>query len=175
MPSALTQTIRSRGFALCVHAGLWLLLYLAVTHLNGKAPDQPQTSSYSAPAQTPIPAAQLENLFLAAQATKPPGFTNAFNPFYTRYFVPPTAPPPPAPTTRKIEVTYQGFFETTGSLRRAMVKLTEGFFTVRIGAPLATNLFVADATMQTLTLTNLSGQTNVLRLNTRQELEVPIK
>ena len=37
------------------------------------------------------------------------------------------------------------------------------------------NLFVADATMQNLTLTNSAAQTNILVLNTKKPLEVPIQ
>jgi hypothetical protein len=44
-----------------------------------------------------------------------------------------------------------------------------------IGARIATNLFIADATMQALTLTNLAVQTNILPLNVKQELVVPIQ
>jgi hypothetical protein len=39
----------------------------------------------------------------------------------------------------------------------------------------ATNLFVLDATIQTLTLTNTCSQTNVLALNVKQIVEVPLK
>jgi hypothetical protein len=43
------------------------------------------------------------------------------------------------------------------------------------GAPITTNLFVADASMQNLLLTNLNGQTNLILLNSKQQIEVPIK
>jgi hypothetical protein len=44
-----------------------------------------------------------------------------------------------------------------------------------VGGRIANDLFVADAAMQTLTLTNAAAQTNVLALNTKKTVEVPVK
>ena len=84
-------------------------------------------------------------------------------------------PAAPVPTTRKIEVTYQGFYESGDGPRQVIVKVGEAFIVAPIGARVATNLFVSTATMQTLTLTNLAAQTNILSLNTKKEIEVPIQ
>ena len=46
---------------------------------------------------------------------------------------------------------------------------------IPVGGIVVTNLFVVEAAMQTLTLTNTAVQTNVLLLNTKQVVEVPIK
>jgi len=43
-----------------------------------------------------------------------------------------------------------------------------------LGAHVSTNWFVADASFQALTLTNSTGQTTVLPLNVKKEIEVPI-
>ena len=48
------------------------------------------------------------------------------------------------------------------------------FIVAPIGGTVATKLFVADATMQTLTLTNHNAQTNVVPLNSKKEFEVPL-
>ena len=44
-----------------------------------------------------------------------------------------------------------------------------------IGAKVVSNLFVAQATMQTLTLTNPAALTNILSVNTKKEIEIPIR
>ena len=44
-----------------------------------------------------------------------------------------------------------------------------------IGRQIATELFIADATIQALTLTNLAAQTNIVALNTNKEIKVPIQ
>jgi hypothetical protein len=49
------------------------------------------------------------------------------------------------------------------------------FVVAVIGAPITTNLFVADASLQSLLLTNHVAQTNLLPLNVKKEIEVPIK
>jgi hypothetical protein len=172
MPPIVKKTIRSRWFAGCVHAGLWLLLYLAVTHLGGRVPEVRDANAAAAALQSPAPVGGLERLFAPEAWPRSLVDTNALNPFFTRYFVPP-APPPP--TTRKIEVTYQGFYQTGEGPKHTMFKLGEAYQVAPIGARIATNLFIADATMQALTLTNPAAQTNILPLNVKKELEVPIQ
>ena len=44
-----------------------------------------------------------------------------------------------------------------------------------IGTQIATELFIADATIQALTLTNVAAQTNIIGLNTNKEIIIPIK
>jgi len=172
---SLTQSLRSRWFVAAVHAGFWLLLYLAATSFGGKAPEFREAEAASTPAQSPAPVAKLEQLFAPGVWPKAVADTNTLNPFFTRHFIPPPTPAPPPPTTRKIEVTYQGFYQTGDGPKHALLKLGEALSFAPIGARVATNLFVAAATMQALTLTNLAGQTNVLLLNTKKEIEVPIQ
>ncbi|NOS69076.1 MAG: hypothetical protein HOP33_04015 [Verrucomicrobia bacterium] len=45
---------------------------------------------------------------------------------------------------------------------------------VPTGGRVTTNLFILDPGMQTLTLTNSAAQTNVIMLNTKKEVEVPL-
>lgn len=173
MPPALVQTLRSRGFAWCVHLALWVLLYLVITKVGGYTPGFHEETGIGTPAQSPVPVATLASLFAPTSWPKPAVGTNSFNPFYTRYFVP-AAPPPPA-TTRKIDVTYQGFYEAGDGPKNIIVKVDDAFVIARPGSLIATNLYVAQASMQSLTLTNLSAQTNLLLLDAKKELEVPLK
>jgi hypothetical protein len=166
------KTLRSRWFVVCMHASLWLLVYLALTHLGGRAPDFREAEADATTPQSLAPVAGLERLFSPGIWPKLLTDTNRLNPFFTPYFIPP-APPPPA-TTRKIEVTYQGFYQTGDDVKRAIFKVGESFTVAPIGARVATNLFIAEATMQTLTLTNLGAQTNILPLNTKKEIVVPM-
>lgn len=173
MVTPLMQTLRSRWFALGVHLGLWCVFYLAVTHLGGKTPQFRIAESGTVPAPVPVPVAKMDSLFAAAQW--PGAATNDLNPFFTKYFAPVPSPKPPAPTTRKIEVTYQGFYQAGDDIKHAVVKVASDFVVASIGAPIATNLFVADAGLQNLVLTNLTAQTNLLLLNAKKEIEIPIK
>jgi hypothetical protein len=172
MPPIVKKTLRSRWFVAGVHACLWLLLYLAVTNLGGKAPDFHEADAVTNPPQSPAPVAGLERLFSPGVWPGTLIETNALNPFFTRYFVPPTPPPP---TTRKIEVTYQGFYRSGDSLSQTIFKLDDAYIVAPIGAKIATDLFIAEATVQALTLTNLAAQTNIVPLNAKREIIVPIR
>jgi hypothetical protein len=176
MQSIATQTLRSRWLAFLVHASLWVVLYLTIRNMGGRAPEYRESNSFSVPAQSLAPVAKLGSLFATNIVLGFSTDANLQNPFYTTHFVPPPTPaPPPPPTTRKIPATYLGFYISADGPKHAILKLPEGFFVARLGTPVATNTFVADATMQTLTLTNLAAQTNLLQLNTQTDIEVPIK
>jgi len=62
-----------------------------------------------------------------------------------------------------------------GAAKKTMVRISDAFMVTPVGGLFVTNLFVADATMQTLTLTNTSGQTNLLPMNVKSIVEVPLK
>ena len=172
MPPIFKRALRNRWFTVSVHAGLWLLLYLAVMNLRGKAPEYRDAEGVAGPQRSLVPVTALERLFSPGVWPKSLVETNQLNPFVTRYFIP-QAPPPP--TTRKIEVTYQGFYQTGDGPKQTIFKLGDSFIVAPIGARIATNLVIADATMQALILTNLTAQTNILPLNVKQELIVPIQ
>lgn len=177
MARVIIQGIRSRWFALTVHVALWVLLYLIVIRLGDRAPASQASSSVFAPPQMPVPVARLGALFSTNQWPQFPRGSNApVSAFFTMHFVPPPSPaPPPPPSTKKVSVIYQGFYQTMDSDQRVIVKVADGFVIGRLGAPVATNHYIAAATMQSLLLTNTAGQTNWLPLNLKKEIEVPIK
>ncbi len=176
MSTALQQIFRSRWFVLCLHATLWLFLYLAVASLRGRAPEFKQGSGLQSAADPAFPIPKLEPLFAPGQVSAAiDHLTNAPNPFFTRYFVPPAPPAPPPPTTRKIEIAYQGFYQTADGPKHAVLSLAGGLMVVRVGALVATNWYAADASMQSVLLTNTSAQTNLVTINSKKEIEVPIR
>jgi len=175
MPTALIQTLRSRSFAVGVHSALWLLLVLVLVKVGGKAPDFRETDAFSLPPQSAAPVAKLAALFEPAQWPAPRPVPEGASAFFTRYFVPVPSPAPPPPTTRKIEVTYQGYYQTSDGPRNVIVKLADAFVVIPVGGTVATNFYIGDATMQSLTLTNPASGATVLMLNTKKEIEVPIK
>jgi hypothetical protein len=167
----MTRLLRSRWFAGCVHASLWLLLYLAITNLGGRAFEYGDVDSSANPPHNPVPVAALERLSAADVWPKALGATNILNPFFTTHFIPPQTAPP---TSRTIEVTYQGFYQTGDGPKHAIYKLGDAFFAAPVGGKVATGLFVAEATMQALTLTNTAAKTNIVPLNVKREIVVPI-
>ncbi len=170
----LGQTIRSRWFVTTLHVGLWVILALALYRLRGTAPEYEETTSHTTPAQSPVPVARLESLFVPSALVSQRADTNSVNPFATRHFIPTVIPPPP-PTTRKFEVTYLGFYQTEENPKQVFVQLDSALVVSAIGNRLATNLYVAEATTTNLTLTNPVPQTNVVKLNTKQVVEVPLQ
>lgn len=175
MPAAFTQTLRSRSFAVGVHAALWVLLILVIIKVGGKAPDFRDAESSPTAPRTVAPIPKLVQLFEPAQWPGPLPSTEGSSPFFTRYFVPVASPTAPPPTTKKIEVTYQGYFETSDGPRNAVIKVADVFMVIPVGGSVATNFFVGEASMQSLTLTNPTAPPTILPLNSKKEIEVPVK
>lgn len=180
----LSETLRSRWFSIGLHVGLWVLVLLTAAGISvgGRAPQFREVAANSAAVITPVPVVKLGLLF--ARTNYP---TSVVDPalvslFATTYFVPPPKPappppppPPPPPTTWKLELTYQGYYRTGEGPKYALMRVGEKLVGIPVGSMVVTNLFVVDAALNTLTLTNTALQTNVLTLNTKQEVEVPIK
>lgn len=172
----LSETLRSRWFSTSIHVGLWVLLVLILTGVGGQRPQFQESRPDPTAVVAPVPVSKLNGLFAPGAGTNSLAAATGLNPFTTSYFMPRTAPVSP-PTTRKIEVTYQGYYQTGDSPRHALVQFDGAMVGIPVGGSLATNLFVAEATMTNLTLTNaaIASQTNVLVLNTKKEIEIPIR
>ncbi len=165
------QTLKSRWFVTLLHVGLWTLLALALIRLGSSSPQYVETTSHTVAAQNPVPVARLEHLFDASPGIKSAAGAGA-SAFHTTHFVPPTPPPP---TTRKVEITYLGYYQTADDPRRVFLKMDDALLVSTIGGQIATNLFVSNVAMQMLTLTNSAAQTNVIKLNEKKVVEVPIR
>ena len=173
----LSETLRSRWFSGCVHAALWLLLLLILTGIGGTRPHFQEATPDPAAVIAPVPVAKLDGLFTSGPQTNSSANTTGLDPFITSHFMPRTPPPPPPPTTRKIELTYQGFYQTGNDPKRALIQFDGALVGIPVGQNVATNLVVASVTATNLTLTNsaIIGQSNVLVLNTKKEIEIPIR
>ena len=172
----LNATLRSRSFAAVLHAGLWVLLLLALIGLGGgRALRFGEAETDPAAVTTPVPVARLEKLFAAANWPKLVVDAGSSNLFITGYFTPPAPPPPPPPTTRKVELTYQGCYHTANGPQFALLRLGDALLSIKVGGLVTTNLYVIEATPLIVTLTNSAAQTNVLTMNTKKEIEVPLK
>lgn len=173
----LIATLRSRSFSAALHAGLWLLLVLALVGIgSGHSLQYREAEADPTAVTTPVPVARLEKLFAPGNWPKQLAEAGTSNAFFTAYFIPAAPPPPPPPpTTRKVELTYQGCYRTADGPQYALLRMGENLTGVVVGGLVTTNLYVIEATPQTVTLTNSAAQTNVLTVNVKKEVEVPLK
>lgn len=103
--------------------------------------------------------------------------TNASNPFFTLAIQPPPPPKPPAPppSTRKIDVTYRGFFETSAGVRRAVVQVADQQVLAGRGDKVVGDYLAGEIELRHLNLTNAAGQSVRFEFAKTQPLEVPAK
>jgi hypothetical protein len=170
----LKETLRSRWFSAGLHAGLWLLLLLLVAGLGGRRPQFSATDGDPQPAPKPVPVAKMVGLFAPDNWPKQVVDPASENAFATLHFKPPVVPKPP-PTTRRVELTYQGFYQSAAGPQTTLLRLGKDLVSVPVGGVVVSNLWVAGAEFKTLSLTNSAGQTNVLAVNVKQDVEVPLK
>ena len=160
MKTLLAHLLASRWFVMVVHCALWGLLYLTVANLSGTAPRFRDGRATSPPRSSLLPADAIGGCFSTPLPV--PVDTNATNPFHTIHFQPRQAPAPPPPTTRKIELTYLGYYQTDTGLRQAIVQFEGAFLVSSVGSKITANLFAADDRMQSLVVTNPAAQTTSL-------------
>jgi hypothetical protein len=148
---------------------LLVLLTLVFRDYGVGLPQFPTPGRRSEPVLIPISENQLEGLLTpSAVPTLDP--TNLSNPFFTTHFQPPK---PSAPATRKVNMTYQGFFQTTDGDKQAFVRVDDANLTATLGRPIVADLAVSEINVHSLTLTNSASQTNVLEFNKSTSVEVP--
>jgi hypothetical protein len=170
----LKETLRSRWFSAGLHAGLWLLLVLVVAGLGGRRPQFSETDADPLTVQKPVPVAKMVGLFAPGNWPDHVVDPDSQNAFATLHFKPPIVPTPP-PTTRRVELTYQGYYQSGDGPQRILMRLGKDMVSVPVGGVVVSNLWVASAEFKSLSLTNSAGQTNVLAVNVKQDVEVPLK
>jgi hypothetical protein len=102
-------------------------------------------------------------------------FTNDRNPFYSVAIKPPPRQETsaPAPATRRIEVTYRGFFETSAGVRRAVVQVADKQVLGGIGERIVADLAAMEIELWHLTLTNATGKSVRCDFARPASIEVP--
>src|SRR5688572_29247776 len=163
---------QERLLAVLLLSGLTALLVFAALSLGGSMPELPPPKRGAGAAQRLVPVGGVDALFAASTIAQLAPPAKMLSPFYTTYYQPPR---PQAPTTRKVELTYQGFVETAAGERRAFIRTGDTLFVGPVGSKVLADLVVAEITTRTLTLTNSAATTNVLEFNARKELEVPVQ
>lgn len=160
-----------------VAVALLVLLSLALLRLRPGSLGDPDLVGLPLP---PVPhpaAAQTRELFSWATAVSRRPLTNAGNPFFTLAIrpTPPPQPPPPPPATKKVDLTYRGFFETSAGVRKALVQVADKQVLAGVGEPVVSEYTVLSIGLGQLALTNKSGAAVQLPFRTNQSLEIPAK
>ncbi|MBP7828069.1 MAG: hypothetical protein KA236_16155 [Verrucomicrobia bacterium] len=157
-----------------VVAGVSLLvLILLARDLGGAMPILPRFTAVPAPAGAGPTNPRLKEMFAPATLTQLAPATNLPAPFATTFFQPP--PPPPAKKTRKVKLTYHGFFETAAGEKRAFVNVGGATTLLSLGAPVVSDLMISNIQRLELTLRRAVTQEVVIPFRGSTEVEVPIE
>ncbi len=159
--SAFSALFNSRWIIPLAGAATLLMLFLVVLGLSKGMPKL--IVIHPAPVREEnIPLAQIEQLVGASFWT---------GPLEAMSTLPPAAP---AATTKKVSLTYQGFFETADGRKLAYVKVADRQVIGTNGAPIEADFKIAEFDLKTLTIRSAT-RTNSLSFNTPTEIEVPLK
>lgn len=157
--------------------GLLVLLALALVRWGAAGRDG---GSYIGVQPPPLPHAaadQARQFFGWPASVKWTPLTQTNNPFFTLAIqpVPPPKPPPPPPATRKVELTYRGFLETSAGVRRAVVQVADQQVIGLLGDRVVADYATSEIALRHLTLTNVAGTNVTLEFSRPQSLEIPAK
>lgn len=159
--------------------GIVLLVLLGLSLLRlrpGTLDDTDVTGSLVPPGSHPAAAQTRQFVTWPAEIARRP-LTNAGNPFFTLAIrpTPPPQPPPPPPATKKVELTYRGFFETSAGVRKAVVQVADKQVLAGQGEVVVADFTVLAIELRHLALTNKAGGSVRLGFSTNQPLEIPAK
>jgi hypothetical protein len=162
---------RSLLMAAGIFAAVLLILVLLVKDFKDALPGLPRFEPSTA-ATFPGPTnSRLPELFAPATLAATFQATNLPPPFFTTFFQPP--PPPPKRLTRKVNLTYNGFFETAGGQKRAYITVGEKLELLSLGVPVVADVMISNIVRTELTLYQAGTQAVVIPFRSSKEVEVP--
>lgn len=152
-----------------------VLLGLSLLHLS-QSTEAPAGAPTAGPPATEYPAAaQTRQFFEWPTRVDWQAMTNNGNPFFTLAIQapPPPKPPPAPPATKKVDVTYRGFFQTSAGVRRAVVLVADKQVLAGVGEKILADYLAAEIALRHLQLTNAAGKAVKLEFAKPQGIEVP--
>jgi hypothetical protein len=153
-----------------------LVLILVMQDLGGRLPDLPRPESAASPAGMGPTNSRVRDLFLPAAIGRVKPATNLPPPFVTTFFQPPSPPPSAnAKHTRKVSISYDGFFQTNAGEKRAYVRVGGAMTLLSPGAPVVSDLMISNIDRLTLTLKRGSTQDVVVPFRGSTEVEIPVE
>jgi hypothetical protein len=158
--------------AAVVAVGL-LVSILLVRDLGGDLPGLPRFTPSTPPATLGPTDDRLKELFAPETLARLTPATNLPPPFVTAFFQPP--PPPPAKKTRKVTLTYHGFFETADGEIRAVVGVGGAPTLLSLGTPVVSDLMISNIQRLELTLRRAVTQEVIVPFRGSTEVEVPVE
>ncbi len=162
-----------------IPTAIGLLVLLALTWIGWpRVTPDPSGGRDDGDAEVMHPAPQQARQFFGwATSVSWRPLTNSSNPFFTLAIQPPPppTPPPPPPATRKVDVTYRGFFETSARVRRAVVQVADKQLVAGKGDRILADFGVVEIELRHLGLTNGTGGVVKLDFSKVVSIEVPAK
>lgn len=167
-----------RGYVLLasVFAIVALVVVLLLGDFGGEMPALPRFTPPASVASFGPTDNRLGQLFAPAALSEVAPATNLLAPFITAYFQPPPPPPPPPADikkTRKVTLTYNGFFETSSGEKRAYVLVGETSNLLPLGAPVISDLMISNIQRTQLTLRRAVTQEVAVPFRGSTVVEIP--
>ena len=168
-----------RGYVLAasVFAIAGLLVVLLLGTFGGELPVLPRFVPPATVGSFGPTDNRLAQLFAPAALAVVSPITNLPAPFITAFIQPPPPkPPPPEPEvkkTRKVTLTYNGYFETSTGEKRAYVVVGGVTSLLPLGAPVISDLMISNIQRLELTLKRAITQEVAVPFRGSKEVEIP--
>lgn len=163
---AVSSKVQSVGLLLL----LGLVLALAIADLGGQIPQLANYDPRTGPDAHLKPVDQLTNLFNITNWSALTRLTNA-NPFFTTDAQ--TTPAEKTEPAKKIELAFQGVYQTANGQRLAFLKIGDTLATLPAGTTLEGNLVLSEVGFDAIVVTDPAGQSHQVKFNTKKTFEIP--
>lgn len=163
---------RAHVMAAAIFAAVVLIMILLARDFKDPLPELPRFEPAAAMAVIGPTNKSLPELFAAASFSEAVRITNGSLPFATTFFEPP--PPPPPKKTRKVNLTYNGYFEAVNGEKRAYVLVGDKLDLFPPGAAVVGDVVISNILRTELTLQQAT-QAVVVPFRGSKEVEVPLE
>lgn len=162
-------SFHNQGIAWAVVIGTSTLFIVVATGLRNSWPQRPDFMRHTTRMFEVVPIESFNYLFSRESLSEMVIPTNSLSPFYTKFYQPPPVPEPPK--VKSVEVVYQGFYESADGPKLAFANVAGQPMTLTVGSKAVDDWFVSEIGMRTLTLTNASGSSTVLKFRVKTQVK----
>lgn len=154
---------------------LWLVvqLVLALRYWGEALPNPPELPSFSAAANRLHRVNQLREPFTLSSFTQLAPALEMNNPFFPNPTQPPPPPPPAPPAPPKVDLLYQGMYETSLGQKYAYLQVGTNLLVGTNGSSLLTNFTLAEINLRNVLVRDAAGKKYMLEFNVKKSFELP--
>lgn len=142
--------------------------------LGGDIPALPRLTMQARPNVDSTFGKRIETLFEPQPSNELLDPKPSQSPFFTQYYkAPPQPPPPKKPQTKKLKITFQGFYTPSSEDQKAFIMINDQFKSVSVGEVVIANLYLLSLEKNKIEIGAQKGTPKSIAFRQTTTIEIP--